>query len=119
MNTKKRYFLRVAKLRVKISLLVFMSNINIDLTLKRSSFLFLLCFKIAVIHLIPMPSTKSQLFPNLSASKFDTSIEFTGFDIGCNQYRTSEHAGNTKDAKQLGKKVVSLSRWLTHWNKLV
>ena len=31
---------------VKIPLLVFMSEIKIDLTLKKSNFLFLLCFKI-------------------------------------------------------------------------
>ena len=32
---------------MKIPLLVFMSEIKIDLTLKKSNFLFLLCFKIA------------------------------------------------------------------------
>ena len=32
---------------MKILLLLFMSEIKIDLTLKRSNFLFLLCFKIA------------------------------------------------------------------------
>ena len=39
---------------MKILLLVFMSEINIDLTLKKSNFLFLLCFKIAIIKFIPM-----------------------------------------------------------------
>ena len=33
---------------MKILLLVFMSEIKIDLTLKKSNFLFLLCFKIAI-----------------------------------------------------------------------
>ena len=39
---------------MKILLLVFMSEIRIDLTLKKSNFLFLLCFKIAIIKFIPM-----------------------------------------------------------------
>ena len=39
---------------MKILLLVFMSGIKIDLTLKKSNFLFLLCFKIAIIKFIPM-----------------------------------------------------------------
>ena len=38
---------------MKILLLVFMSEIKIDLTLKKSNFLFLLCFKIAIIKFIP------------------------------------------------------------------
>ena len=37
---------------MKILLLVFMSEIKIDLTLKKSNFLFLLCFKIAIIKFI-------------------------------------------------------------------
>ena len=39
---------------MKILLLVFMSEIKIDLTLKKSNFLFLLCFKSAIIKFIPM-----------------------------------------------------------------
>ena len=39
---------------MKVLLLVFMSEIKIDLTLKKSIFLFLLCFKIAIIKFIPM-----------------------------------------------------------------
>ena len=38
---------------MKIPLLVFMSEIKIDLTLKKSNFLFL-CFKITIIKFIPM-----------------------------------------------------------------
>ena len=45
---------------MKILLLVFMSEIKIDLTLKKSNFLFLLCFKIAVIKLIPMRQHSRQ-----------------------------------------------------------
>ena len=37
---------------MKIPLLVFMSEIKIDLTLKKSNFLFLLCFKLAKIKFI-------------------------------------------------------------------
>ena len=39
---------------MKILLLVFMSEIKIDLTLKKSNFLFLLCFKNAIIKFIPV-----------------------------------------------------------------
>ena len=39
---------------MRILLLVFMSEIKIDLTLKKSNVLFLLCFKIAIIKYIPM-----------------------------------------------------------------
>ena len=42
---------------MKILLLVFMSEIKIDFTLKKSNFLFLLCFKIAIIKFI---STRQQ-----------------------------------------------------------
>ena len=37
---------------MKILLLMFMSEIKIDLTLKKSNFLFLLCFKIAIVKFI-------------------------------------------------------------------
>ena len=45
---------------MKIPLLVFMSEIKIDLTLKRSNFLFLLCFKIAKIKFITMRQQSRQ-----------------------------------------------------------
>ena len=45
---------------MKILLLVFMSEIKIDLTLKRSNFLFLLCFKTAIIKFIPMRQQSGQ-----------------------------------------------------------
>ena len=45
---------------MKILLLVFMSEIRIDLTLKKSNFLFLLCFKIAMIKFIPMRQLSRQ-----------------------------------------------------------
>ena len=45
---------------MKILLLVFMSEIKIDLTLKKSSFLFLLCFKIAIVKFIPMLQQSRQ-----------------------------------------------------------
>ena len=40
---------------MKILLLVFISEIKIDLTLKKSNFLLLLCFKIAIIKLFQSP----------------------------------------------------------------
>ena len=45
---------------MKILLLVFMSEIKIDLTLKKSNFLFLLCFKIAIIKFIPIRQQSRQ-----------------------------------------------------------
>ena len=45
---------------MKIPLLVFMSEIKIDLTLKKSNFLFLFCFKIAKIKFIPMRQQSRQ-----------------------------------------------------------
>ena len=39
---------------MKVLLLVFMSEIKIDLRLKKSNFLFLLYFKIAIIKFIPV-----------------------------------------------------------------
>ena len=45
---------------MKILLLVFISEIKIDLTLKKSNFLFLLCFKIAIIKFIPMRQQSRQ-----------------------------------------------------------
>ena len=49
---------------MKILLLVFMSEIKIDLTLKKSNFLFLLCFKIPKIKFILMrqPSQQRYIF---------------------------------------------------------
>ena len=45
---------------MKISLLVFMSEIEIDLTLKKSIFLFLLCLEIAIIKFISMRQQSRQ-----------------------------------------------------------
>ena len=45
---------------MKILLLVFMSEIKIDLTLKKSNFLFLLCFKILIIKFTPMHQQSRQ-----------------------------------------------------------
>ena len=45
---------------MKILLLMFMSEIKIDLTLRKSNFLFLLCFKIAIIKFIPMRQQSRQ-----------------------------------------------------------
>ena len=45
---------------MKILLLVFMSELKIELTPKTSNFLFLLCFKIAIIKFIPMRQQSRQ-----------------------------------------------------------
>ena len=45
---------------MKIPLLMILSEIKIDLILKKSNFLFLLCFKIAKIKFIPMGQQSRQ-----------------------------------------------------------
>ena len=45
---------------MKILLLVFMSEIKIDLTLKKSNFLFLLCLEITIIKFFPMRQQSRQ-----------------------------------------------------------
>ena len=45
---------------MKILLLLFMREIKIDLTLKKSTFLLLLCFKIAIVKFIPMRQQSRQ-----------------------------------------------------------
>ena len=47
---------------MKIPLLVFMSEIKIDLTPKKSNFLFLLCFKIAKIKFTLMRQLSQQRY---------------------------------------------------------
>ena len=47
---------------MKILLLVFMSEIKIDLTLKKSNFLFLLCFKNAIIITMRQQSRQRNSF---------------------------------------------------------
>ena len=71
---------------MKILLLMFMSEIKINLTLKTSNFLFLLCFKIAIIKFIPMrqqSQQRSSFFSNRFYIKFDASSVLTGYDTGC------------------------------------
>ena len=71
---------------MKILLLVFMSEIKIDLTLKKSTFLFLLCFKIAIIKFIPMSQQSRQrhsFFSSRFTPNFYASSVFTGYDTGC------------------------------------
>ena len=68
---------------MKIPLLVFMSEIKIDLTLKKSNFLFLLCFKIAKIKFILMRQPSQQRYSFFSFYiKSDASSLFIGYDIG-------------------------------------
>ena len=52
---------------MKIPLLVFMSEIEIDLTLKKSNLLFLLCFKIAKIKFILMHQPSQQRYSFFSS----------------------------------------------------
>ena len=66
---------------MKILLLVFMSEITIDLTLKKSNFLFLLCFKIAIIKFIPICQQSRQRNSFLS-SRFTSNLMFSACLLG-------------------------------------
>ena len=52
---------------MKIPLLVFMSEIKIDLSLKKSNFLFLLCIQIAKIKFILMRQPSQQRYSFFSS----------------------------------------------------
>ena len=58
---------------MKILLLVVMREIKIDLTLEKSNFLFLLCFKIAIIKFIPMRQQSRQR-NSFFSSRFTSSL---------------------------------------------
>ena len=66
---------------MKILLLVFMSEIKIDLTLKKSNFLFLLCFKIARIKFIPMRQHSRQR-KNFFSSRFRSNLKLPACLLG-------------------------------------
>ena len=59
MNTKSS-ILQVAQPRVKILLLVFMSEIKIDLILKKSNFLFLYALKLQLLSLFQCVSNHDR-----------------------------------------------------------
>ena len=58
---------------MKILLLVFMSEIKIDLTLKKSNFLFLVCFKNAITKFIPMRQQSRQR-SSFFSSRFSSNL---------------------------------------------
>ena len=66
---------------MEIPLLVFMSEIKIGLTLKKSNFLFLLCFKIAKIKFIPMRQ-QSQQKNSFFSSRFTSNLMLPAFLLG-------------------------------------
>ena len=94
---------------MKIPLLVFISEIKIDLTLKKSNFLFLLCFKIAKIKFLLMRQL-SQLFYSFYI-KSDASSIFIRYDIGCKQSLQLKNSLKFLFAKQ-----ISISRNLPRKN---
>ena len=59
---------------MKVLLLLFMSVIKIDLTLKKSHFLFLLCFKIAIIMFSPMRQQSRQRDSFFFSSRFTSNL---------------------------------------------
>ena len=66
---------------MKILLLVFMSEIKIDLTLKKSNFLFLLCFKNAIIKFIPMRQLLRQR-NSFFSSRFTSNLMLPAYLLG-------------------------------------
>ena len=66
---------------MKILLLMFMSEIKIDLTLKKSNFLFLLFFKIVIIRFIPMRQQSRQR-NRFFSSRFTSNVMLPGCLLG-------------------------------------
>ena len=66
---------------MKKVLLVFMSEVKIDLTLKKSNFLFLLCFKIAIIKFIPMRQ-QSRKRNSFFSSRFTSNLMLAAWLLG-------------------------------------
>ena len=82
---------------MKILLLVFMSEIKIDLTLKKSNFLFLLCFKIAIIKFIPTRQRQRQrnsFFPSRFTSNLMLPACLLGMILVANEVCNSKVARN-------------------------
>ena len=80
---------------MKILLLVFMSEIKIDLTLKKSNFMFLLCFKNAIIKFIPMRQQSRQrnsFFSSCFTSNLMLPACLLGMILVANQVRNSKIA---------------------------
>ena len=66
---------------MKILLLVFISEMKIDLTLKKSNFLFLLRFKIAIIKFIPMRQQSRQR-SSFFSSRFTSNLILPAYLLG-------------------------------------
>ena len=66
---------------MKIPLLVFMSEIKIDLTLKQSNFLFSSCFKIAKIKFNPMRQQSRQR-NSFFSSRFTSNLMLSACLLG-------------------------------------
>ena len=70
---------------MKILLLVYMSEMKMDLTLKKSNFLFLLCFKNSIIKFIPMWQQSRQR-NSFFSSRFTSNLMLPAsllVDTGC------------------------------------
>ena len=80
MNTKRSIFTSGGATNENITL-VFMSEIKIDLTLKKSNFQFLLCFKIAIIKFIPLRQHSRQR-NNFCSSRFTSNLMLSACLLG-------------------------------------
>ena len=75
---------------MKKLLLVFMSEIKIDLTLKRSNFLFLLCFKVAIIKFIPVSQQRNSFFSSRFTSNLMLPVYLLGMILVVNKVCNSK-----------------------------
>ena len=90
MNTKSSIFTSG-----QILLSVFMNEIKIDLTMKRSNFLLLLCFKNAIIKFIPMRQQSRQrnsLFSSCFTPNLMLPANLVGVILVVNEVCTSKIA---------------------------
>ena len=76
---------------MKILLLVFKSEIKINHTLKKSNFLFLSCFKIAMINFIPMRQ-QSRQSNSFFSSRFTSNLMLSACLLGMIQVVNSKTA---------------------------
>ena len=96
---------------VKIPLLVFMSEINIELTMKKSNFLFLFCFKIEKLSLLQCVSNHDRETASFLVVLFYTSGVFTGYDTGCKRSLQLKKSLKFLFAKQISRNRTRKNAW--------
>ena len=92
----------MAKPRVKIPLLVFMSEIKNDLSLKKSNFLFLFCLKIAINWFILMRQPSGRRH-NFFPSRFASDLMLSAYLLG--MFLVAKIARNYGLTKQISRNL--------------